>query len=101
MSNQTATISPIPLMPAPEDFTRRGLRAQLLLSVVQTTLNKMVREAAENSHEIEADELLASIDAHLSDVASDISGAMNKAAERIIEDRYDGCARGPMYRARP
>jgi hypothetical protein len=89
------------LEPDPADFTSRACHALLILSTAAIALRKLVTEAAENSNDIDKAELLRSIDAHLSDVGSDISGALHQAAERTIEDRYDGCrSRGPMHRNR-
>lgn len=93
-------LATIKVDPSPSDFTQRALRAQFLISMVQTELIRMVQEAAENSHEIDRDELLSTIDAYLTDLVGDLSGAFEKAAQQITDDRYEGCARGPMYRRR-
>jgi hypothetical protein len=97
-----AAVPPIAIYPFPEDFTRRGLTATLILSAVKEHLTAMVTEAQQHDagNSIKDAELIETIDAHLSDLAGDIAGAFNAAAERVIEDRYDGCARGPMYRRR-
>lgn len=98
----SASLPPMPLEPHPDDFARRALLAGLVLSAVKEHLTRMVTEAAENDHtNIMRDaDLVATIDAHLSDLAGDIAGTLNKVAERLIEDRYDGCSRGPMHRVR-
>jgi hypothetical protein len=46
-------------------------------------------------------DLVATIDAHLSDLAGDVAGTLNQVAERLLEDRYDGLPRGPFHRVRP
>lgn len=95
-------LAPIAIYPEPADFTIRAVWVELYLSAVRDTLTKLVTEAAEHdsSNIIRDAELVRTIDAHLSDLAGDISGTLNQVAERIVEDRYEGCARGPFYRAR-
>lgn len=97
-----ASVQPIPLEPAPEDFTRRALVAELVLSAVKAHLTKLVEDVANNdpSSIMRDADLVRSIDAHLSDLAGDIAGTLNQVAERLIEDRYEGCPRGPMHRVR-
>jgi hypothetical protein len=94
---------PIPAYPSPEDFTRRATMAELVLSGAREVLTKIVREAAENDPTaiMQHADLVATIDAHLSDLAGDIAGTLNQVAERLLEDRYDGLPRGPMFRRRP
>ena len=43
---------------------------------------------------------LASIDAHLGNLGSDITGTLKQIAEHIREGRYAACARGPFHRRR-
>lgn len=95
--------APIPVTPSPSDFTTRALRAELLLSIVRTTLIKLVTEATENDHTniMKDADLVRSIDAHLSDLAGDISGALHQVAERLIADNYGSVTtRGPFVRVR-
>lgn len=98
----SASVPPIAVYPSPDDFARRALIVDLLLSAVKEHLTAMVTDAAENDHtNIMRDaDLVRTIDAHLSDLAGDISGTLNQVAERLLDDRYDGCARGPMHRVR-
>jgi hypothetical protein len=69
---------------------------------VQAHLTALIADAAENEpgRTIRDAELLASIDAHLGDLKSDITGTLEEIAERIRDERYAGCARGPFYRRR-
>jgi hypothetical protein len=99
----SATVAPISICPEPADFTRRALLAELILSAVKEHLTKLVEEAAHNdpSTIMRDADLVRTIDAHLSDLAGDIAGTLNQVAERLIDERYDGCPRGPMYRRRP
>jgi len=92
----------IALDPAPEDFTARAICCEALLDRVKDHLTALIEEAAESEPgRIIADaELAAAIDAHLGDLKSDITGTLEQVAERIRDDRYDGCARGPFYRRR-
>ena len=90
---------PLRLEPDPGDFERLALHALLILSDAKERVCALVADAALNSHEI--DDLLASIDAHLSDVGDDVSGALHKAADRLRDDRYNGIiSRGPFVRVR-
>jgi hypothetical protein len=75
----------------------------LVLSGAKEALTRIVREAAENDPTalVQDAGLIATIDAHLSDLAGDIAGTLNQVAERLLEDRYDGLARGPFHRVRP
>ena len=92
----------IALDPAPEDFTARAICCEALLDRVKDHLTALIDEAAENDPGccIRDAELTATIDAHLSDLKSDITGTLAQVAERIRDDRYDGCRRGPFYRRR-
>jgi hypothetical protein len=94
--------SPIALEPAPEDFTARAVCCEALIDRVKLHLTVLIEDAAENDpgRHIRDAELAASIDAHLTDLKSDITGTLEQVAERIRDDRYDGCARGPFYRRR-
>ncbi|MBV9063588.1 MAG: hypothetical protein JOY77_11770 [Alphaproteobacteria bacterium] len=93
---------PIALDPNPEDFTARAICCETLIARMHTHLTALIADAAENEpgRAIRDAELLASIDAHLGDLKSDITGTLEQIAERIREARYDGCARGPFYRRR-
>jgi hypothetical protein len=93
---------PIALDPHPEDFTARAVCCEALLDRVKLHLTALIDDAAQNEpgSAIRDAELAASIDAHLTDLKSDITGTLEGIAERIRDDRYDGCARGPFYRRR-
>ena len=93
---------PIALDPHPEDFTARAVCCEALLDRVKLHLTALIDDAARNEPgcAIRDAELTASIDAHLTDLKSDITGTLEGIAERIRDDRYDGCARGPFYRRR-
>ena len=95
-------LRPIALEPAPEDFTARAICCETLIDRVKDHLTALVEDAAQNEpgRSIRDAELAASIDAHLSDLKGDITGTLEKIAERIRDDRYDGCLRGPFYRRR-
>jgi hypothetical protein len=93
---------PIALDPEPEDFTARAICCEALIDRVRIHLTALIEDAAENDPAclIRDAELAASIDAHLGDLKSDITGTLEQVAERICDDRYDGCPRGPFYRRR-
>jgi len=93
---------PIALDPHPEDFTARALCCEALIDRVKLHLTALIDDAAQNEPgcAIRDAALTASIDAHLTDLKSDITGTLEGIAERIRDDRYDGCARGPFYRRR-
>jgi hypothetical protein len=93
---------PIALEPAPEAFTDRAICCEALIDWVRLHLTALVAEAAENEpgRAIRDAELAEAINAHLGDLKSDITGTLEQVAERIREDRYDGCPRGPFYRRR-
>ena len=92
----------IALDPAPEDFTARAVCCEALIDRVKDHLTALIDEAAQNDPGccIRDAELTATIDAHLTDLKSDITGTLAQVAERIRDDRYDGCPRGPFYRRR-
>jgi hypothetical protein len=92
----------IALEPAPEDFTARAVCCEDLIDRVKIHLTALIEEAAQNDPgcSIRDAALAASIDAHLGDLKSDITGTLEQVAERILNDRYDGCRRGPFYRRR-
>ena len=94
--------SAIGLDPHPEDFTARALCCEALIDRVKAHLTALVEDAAENEPgaSIRDAGLAASIDAHLSDLKGDIAGTLEQVAERIRDERYDGCPRGPFYRRR-
>jgi hypothetical protein len=93
---------PIAIDPEPEDFTARAICCEALLDRVKIHLTALIEDAAQNDSGrlIRDAELTASIDAHLSDLKSDITGTLDQVAERILDERYDGCPRGPFYRRR-
>ncbi|HLH96320.1 MAG TPA: hypothetical protein VKW08_14495 [Xanthobacteraceae bacterium] len=93
---------PFTLEPAPEDFTARAVLCEELIDRVRTHLSALVEEAAENdaAQLIREARLTQSIDAYLGDLAGDITGTLEHVAERLREERYDGCPRGPFYRRR-
>jgi hypothetical protein len=76
--------------------------AEALIDGVKRHLTALIEDAAQNDPGsfIRDAALAASIDAHLGDLKSDITGTLEQVAERIREDRYDGCPRGPFYRRR-
>src|ERR1700675_2357917 len=92
----------IAIEPEPEDFTARAMCCEALIDRVKLHLTALVEDAAQNEPgcQIRDAELAASIDAHLSDLKSDITGTLDQVAEHIRDDRYDGCPRGPFYRRR-
>src|ERR1700687_1394122 len=91
---------PIALEPAPEDFTARAICCEALIDRVKDHLTALIEEAAQNDpgRFIRDAGLAAAIDAHLGDLKSDITGALEQVAERIRDDRYDGCPGGPFSR---
>ena len=93
---------PIALDPHPEDFTARAVCCEALIDRVKLHLTALIDDAAQNEPgcHIRDAELAASIDAHLTDLKSDITGTLDQVAERIRDDRYGGCPRGPFYRRR-
>ena len=93
---------PIALEPEPEDYTARAVLCEELIDRVKVHLSALVEEAAENDAGLIIREarLTQSIDAHLGDLAGDITGTLEQVAERLREERYDGCSRGPFYRRR-
>jgi hypothetical protein len=93
---------PIAIDPEPEDFTARAICCEALLDRVKIHLTALIEDAAQNDSGrlIRDAELTASIDAHLSDLKSDITGTLDQVAERILDERNDGCPRGPFYRRR-
>ena len=93
---------PIARDPDPQDFTDRAICCEALLERVKLHLSELIEDAAENDpgRFIADAELPATIDAHLADLRSDIAGALEQIAERVRDDRYGGCARGPLYRRR-
>jgi hypothetical protein len=92
----------IALDPHPEDFTARAICCEALIDRVKLHLTDLIDDAAQNDpgRLIRDAALAASIDAHLGDLKSDITGTLEQVAERIRDDRYDGCPRGPFYRRR-
>jgi hypothetical protein len=93
---------PFPLEPDPADFSARAISCETLIERVTTHLNALVEEAADNDPLglIRDVGLAATIDAHLGDLKSDITGTLERVAEELAEDRYDGCRPGPFHRRR-
>jgi hypothetical protein len=93
---------PMAIEPAPEDFTDRAVCCETLIDRVRLHLTALIDEAAahEPGRAIRDAELAEAIDAHLGDLKSDITGTLEQIADRIRDDRYDGCSRGPFYRRR-
>jgi hypothetical protein len=93
---------PIPREPEPEDFTARAMYCEGLIEGVKAQLTALIDDAAENEpgNLIREAELCAAIAASLGDLKSDISGTFERIAERLREERYAGCPRGPFYRRR-
>lgn len=93
---------PFPLEPHPEDFSARAVCCESLIEQVTAHLTTLVDEAADNDALglIQDAGLVETIDAHLGDLKSDITGTLERVAERILEDRYEGCSPGPFYRRR-
>jgi hypothetical protein len=102
MAVATAKPHAFALSPEPEDFTARAILCEALLDRVKLHLSALVEEAAENDSTLIIREagLTQTIDAHLGDLAGDITGTLEQAAERLREERYDGCPRGPFFRRR-
>jgi hypothetical protein len=94
--------APIALEPAPEDFTARAICCEALIDRFKLHLTALIEDAAENEPGccIRDAELTSAIDAHLGDLRGDITGTLEQIAERIRDERYDGCPRGPFYRRR-
>ena len=94
--------TPIALEPDPEDFTARAICCENLIDRVRAHLTALIQDAAENEpgNAIRDAELCDAIAASLGDLQSDITGTFERIAERIRDERYDGCARGPFYRRR-
>src|ERR1700686_5348013 len=69
---------PIALDPAPEDFTARAICCEALIDRVKLHLTALIDDAAQNEPgcQIRDAELAASIDAHLTDLKSDITGTL-------------------------
>jgi hypothetical protein len=94
--------TPIPREPDPEDFTARAICCEALIERMAAHLAMLIEDAADNDPAgfIRDAELAATIDAHLDDLKGDITGTLEKIAERLRDDRYDGCRPGPFYRRR-
>ena len=93
---------PIPREPDPEDFSARAICCEALIERMAAHLTALVEDAADNDCGgfIRDAGLADTIDAHLGDLKSDITGMLERIAERLRDDRYDGCRRGPFYRRR-
>lgn len=94
--------TPIPLDPDPDDFTARAICCEALIDHVAAQLVALLEEAADNDPGafVRDAGLAASVDAHLGDLKGDITGTLEKVAERLRDDRYGGCRPGPFYRRR-
>jgi len=94
--------APIAIEPDPQDFTARAICCESLIEEVMAHLTALIEDAAQNEpgHAIHDAELGAAIAASLGDLKSDITGTFERIAERIREERYEGCPRGPFYRRR-
>jgi hypothetical protein len=94
--------APMAIEPDPEDFTARAICCESLIEEVTAHLTALIEDAAQNEpgHAIRDAELGAAIAASLSDLKSDITGTFERIAERIRDERYEGCPRGPFYRRR-
>jgi hypothetical protein len=94
--------APIPREPDPEDFTARAICCEALIDGVAAHLGALIADAAGNdaSGAIRDAELADTIDAHLCDLKGDITGTLERIAERLREERYGGCRPGPFYRKR-
>jgi hypothetical protein len=92
----------IPREPDPEDFTARAICCEALIERMAAHLTVLIEDAADNDCGgfIRDAGLLATIDAHLGDLKSDITGTLERIAERLRDDRYGGCRPGPFYRRR-
>jgi hypothetical protein len=93
---------PIPREPDPEDFTARAICCETLIDGMAAHLNALIEDAAGNdaSGLIRDAELVETIDAQLGDLKGDITGMLERIAERLREERYGGCRPGPFYRKR-
>jgi hypothetical protein len=87
------------LEPEPEDFNELAEYLGALLEAVKEHHGKVCTIAGMNGAG-NLDDLIGAGDAALSDLQSDFRGAMQRVAERLSEERYEGCGRGPMYRSR-
>jgi hypothetical protein len=92
--------APIALESAPEDFMARAICCEALIDRFELHLTALIEDAAKNEPgcSIRDAEFTSAIDAHLGDLRSDITGTLEQIAERMRDDRYDGCPRGPFYR---
>ena len=94
--------TPIPREPDPEDFTARAICCETLIERMATHLTALIEDAADNDPGgfVRDAGLVATIEAHLGDLKSDITGTLEQIAERLRDDRYGGCRPGPFYRRR-
>jgi hypothetical protein len=97
-----AARKPAPIALEPEDFMARAICCEALIDRFKLHLTAPDEDAAENEPgcSIRDAELTSAIDAHLGDLRSDITRTLEQIAERIRDDRYDGCPRSPFYRRR-
>jgi hypothetical protein len=93
---------PAPIALEPEDFMARAICCEALIDRFKLHLTAPDEDAAENEPgcSIRDAELTSAIDAHLGDLRSDITRTLEQIAERIRDDRYNGCPRSPFYRRR-
>jgi hypothetical protein len=94
--------TPIAREPDPEDFTARAICCEALIERMAAHLTALIEDAADGDSGgfIRDAGLVATIDAHLGDLKSDITGTLERIAARLRADRYDGCGPGPFYRRR-
>lgn len=74
-----------PIEPDPVDYERADTHARLILSQAEVLLVRLVEDAAYAGTVIDGPALVASIKAHLADLAGDISGSFEREAESLPE----------------
>jgi hypothetical protein len=92
----------IALDPDPEDFSVRAKHVEHVIDACKSYLTALVADAADNEpgSSIADADLVGTIDAHLCDLAGDITGTLEKVAERIASERYGDAAPMPHYNRR-
>lgn len=87
------------LDPSPADINTAATLISLELSRAKENIRKIIEGI---SIDLDKAGMLRTLDAFLSDCNGDLCGTIEKAAEDLGEQRYEGATlRGPMYRARP
>lgn len=89
----------VPLEPGPEDFRAKAKEIEAFLTFVKHVMTNTADELAYNSPAIDRQALCDAL-LSLNDIASEWNGWLERAAERVEEERYDGCPRGVMHRSR-